>query len=208
MANKVKYGLSNVHYSVAEETLNAETGQYTYTYATPVPIKGGVNLSLEANGEQSTFRADNIDYYVTSSNNGYEGDLEVALIPDQFKIDCLGYKQDSNGVLYEDAYAKPKPFALLFQFEGDQNARRHCMYNCVAGRPSVASQTTEETIEPVTDTLNITATGRLSDGIVKSSTKDGDNTSEQYTGWFSNVYQPVPAEEEAEGGTANAGEGE
>lgn len=189
MANKVKYGLSNVYYSKLTETLNAETGQYEYTYATPIAIKGAVNLSLEAQGEQSTFRADNLDYFVTSSNNGYEGDLEVALIPDQFKTDCLGYQTDSNGLLYEDVNAKPSPFALLFQFEGDQKARRHCMYNCVASRPSVASQTTEETIEPITDTLPITATARLDNGIVKVSSALDDTTSTTYNQWFTTVPQ-------------------
>lgn len=191
MANKVKYGLSNVYYSVVTETLDSATGNYTYSYATPVAIKGAVNLSLEAQGEQSTFRADNVDYFVTSSNNGYEGDLEVALIPDSFKTDCLGYKTDANGILYETVDAKPQAFALLFQFEGDDKARRHVMYNCIASRPSVASQTTEETIEPVTDTLSITAIARLSDGIVKASTKLDDNTSTQYNNWFTTVYVPT-----------------
>lgn len=191
MANKVKFGLSNVYYAVATETLNSETGQYEYTYGTPVAVKGAVNLSMEAQGDQSTFRADNVDYYVTSSNNGYEGDLEVALINDQFKIDCLGYSTDANGIVYETNDAKPKAFALMFQFEGDQNARRHIFYNCIASRPSVASQTTDTTIEPVTDTLSLTATARLNDGIVKASTAEGDNTSTQYNQWFTAVYVPT-----------------
>lgn len=192
MANKVKYGLSNVYYSVATETLDSETGQYTYTYGTPKALKGAVNLSMEAQGDQSTFRADNVDYFVTSSNNGYEGDLELALVTDDFKIDCLGLETDTNGIVYEKNDAKPKAFALMFQFEGDQNARRHIFYNCIASRPSVASQTTEDTIEPVTDTLSITATARLNDGIVKASTAEGDNTSTQYNTWFTQVYVPTP----------------
>ncbi len=193
MSNKVKYGLSNVYYSVYTESLN-EQGQYTYTYATPVAIKGAVNLSLESQGEQTTFRADNVDYFVTSSNNGYQGDLEVALLPDSFKIDVLGYTLDSNKVLVEKADAKPKGFALMFQFEGDANARRHVLYNCKAERPSVASQTTDTTIEPVTDTITITAVARLNDNVVKASTKLDDTTSAQYTGWFTSVYQPVETE--------------
>lgn len=190
MANKVKYGLSNVFYSVATETYVATTNTYSYSYATPVPLKGAVNLSLEAQGEQNAFRADNIDYYISSSNNGYEGDFELALIPDSFKIACLGATTDSNGILTEHVDDKAVAFALLFQFEGDDKARRHVLYNCKASRPAVASQTTEETIDPVTDTLSIRATGRTGDGLVKSSTVDGDNSSVQYTGWFSSVYEP------------------
>ena len=188
--NKVKYGLSNVYYSVTTESLTTG-GDYTYSYATPVPIKGAVNLSLNQNGEQTAFRADNVDYFVTYSNNGYEGDLEVALIPDSFLEDVMGFQKDNNNVLYESTKQTPKAFALLFQFEGDQNARRHVLYNCKASRPRVASQTTDTTIEPVTDTLSLTASPRLNDGVVKASTKLDDTTSAQYTGWFSSVYTPV-----------------
>ena len=175
--NKVKYGLSNVY--------------YTYSYATPVPIKGAVNLSLNQSGDQTVFRADNLDYFVTYSNNGYEGDLEVALIPDSFLTDVMQYQLDNNQVLYEANNKVPKAFALLFQFEGDQNARRHVLYNCKASRPRVASQTTDTTITPVTETLSIKASARLNDGVVKASTKLDDTTSAQYTGWFSSVYTPV-----------------
>lgn len=188
--NKVKFGLSKVYYSVCTATLTTG-GAYTYSYATPVAIPGAVNLSLAQQSEQSTFRADNIDYYVSYSNNGYEGDLEVALIPDSFLLDVLGYKKDTNNVVCEVNNVEPKDFALLFQFEGDQNARRHVLYNCKASRPDVASQTTEQTITPVTESINITATGRLSDGVVKASTKLDDTSSTQYTNWFTSVYAPV-----------------
>lgn len=187
--NKVKYGLSNVYYSVVTETLTTG-GDYTYSYATPVAIKGAVNLSLNQSGDQTVFRADNLDYFVTYSNNGYEGDLEVALIPDSFLKDVMQYQLDTNQVLYEANDKVPKAFALLFQFEGDQNARRHVLYNCKASRPRVASQTTDTTITPVTETLSIKASARLNDGVVKASTKLDDTSSAQYTGWFSSVYTP------------------
>ncbi len=187
--NKVKFGLSNVYYSVCTTTVG-NNGEYTHTYATPVAIKGAVNLSLNQSSEQAVFRADNVDYYVSYSNNGYEGELEVALIPDSFLLDVLGYQTDTHDIIYEVNNAETKEFALLFQFEGDQNARRHVLYNCKASRPDVASQTTEQTITPVTESINITATGRLKDGVVKASTKLDDNSSTQYTQWFSTVYQP------------------
>lgn len=189
-SNKVKFGLSNVHYAVLTETIDQQTGEVTESYATPVAIKGAVNLSLNQSGDQTVFRADNLDYFVTYANNGYEGDLEVALIPDSFLIDVMGYSLDNNQVLYETNDAVPKAFALMFQFEGDQNARRHVLYNCKASRPRVASQTTDTTIEPVTETLTIKASARLSDGVVKASTKLDDTSSEQYDGWFSTVYVP------------------
>ena len=57
MADKVKFGIKNVHYAV----LSDET---TPTYETPVAIPGAVSFSLEANGDTSPFYADNMQYFV------------------------------------------------------------------------------------------------------------------------------------------------
>ena len=188
MPNKVKYGLKSVHYAVA--TIGADN---TATYGTPVAWEGAVNLSMDAQGDTTTFRADNIDYWVGQSNNGYQGDFESALIPDSFKKDVLGYIEDGNGVLVEDAGAKTQPFALMFQFEGDVNATRHVLYNVTSGRPSVAGQTTDSTIEPQTETATFTAVAvhnsTLNKDIVKASVTPDQST--QYNAWFTTVYQPT-----------------
>lgn len=187
-SNKVKYGLKSVYYSVA--TIDAATN--TATYATPVQWPGAVNLSLDAEGDTTKFRADNIDYWVGQSNNGYSGDFESALIPDSFRKDVLGEIEDANGVLAEDAGAKTVQFALLFQFEGDANATRHILYNCSATRPSVSGATTEEQIEPQTETLTLTAVSihnaALDKDLVKARCAEGDAP---YSTWFSAVYQPT-----------------
>lgn len=188
MPNKVKYGLKNVYY--AKATIAADN---TATYETPVAWKGAVNLSMDAQGDTTNFRADNIDYWVGQSNNGYQGDFESALIPDSFKKDILGYIEDKNGVLVEDAGAVTQPFALLFQFEGDANATRHVLYNVTSGRPSVAGQTTDATIEPQTETAPFTAVAihnaSLNKDVVKASVTPTQET--QYNGWFEAVYQPT-----------------
>ena len=186
--NKVKYGLKNVYY--AKATIAAD-GSATYT--TPVAWRGAVSLSLDAEGETVRFRADNMDYWTGASNNGYTGDFESALIPDSFKTDILGEVADSNGVFIEAADITGSPFALLFQFEGDSNAIRHVLYNCTASRPSVAGQTTEDTIEPQTETLTITASqiyvAAISHNVVKGRCT-ADNTA-TYNAWFESVYVPT-----------------
>ena len=187
--NKVKYGLKNVYYAVA--TLNATTN--TATYTTPVAWPGAVSLSLDAEGATTKFRADNVDYWVGQSNNGYSGDFESALIPDSFRTAILGdINPADTDITIEDAGAKTKYFALLFQFEGDESNTRHVMYKCSATRPSVSGNTTEEEIEPQTETLTITATAihnaALDKDIVKARCPESDDA---YATWFSAVYQPA-----------------
>ena len=189
MANKIKYGLKNVYYAVA--TIDASTN--TATYASPKQWLGAVNMSLDAQGDETKFRADNIDYWIGNSNNGYSGTFESALIPEDFKKDVLGYITDGNGVLVEDAEAKTVHFALLFQFEGDDKATRHVLYNVTCNRPSITGATTEETLEPQTETVNFTAitihNAALNTDIVKASCSETQST--QYSGWTSTVYSPV-----------------
>lgn len=186
MANKVKFGLCNVYVAKCTETLL--NGTWTYTYSTPFAISGAVNLSLDAQGDENVFRADNTDYYVSYSDNGYSGSLEMALINDTFKKDILGFKETTNGGLVEQANVAPSKFALMFEFDGDANKRRHVLYNCNCGRPSVSSQTTDTTITPVTESVDITAKPRLSDHYVKFF---ADETDSAYANWFSAVTEPT-----------------
>ena len=184
--NKVKFGIKNCFYAVATIADNGSA-----TYAAPVALKGAVSLSLEAQGENSPFYADDIVYYTSSANSGYQGDLELALVPDSFKTDVLGYGTDTNGILYEDADAEAKQFALIFEFSGDAHATRHVMYNCTATRPATGSSTVTETKEPQTESMTITATSiynaSLDKNIVKASCTPDQTT--QYSAWNTAVYQ-------------------
>lgn len=180
-ANKVKFNIKNVHYALLKET---EEGKVTWD--APVKIPGAVSIALDAKGEITPFYADGMVYYQTSSNTGYEGDLEMALIPDSFRTDVLMEKKDSKGVLIENSNVETAKFALLFEFDGDQKSVRHVLYNCTATRPSVEGETTEDTKELTTETLSISA-APLADGNVKA--KTGAETDEvAYTGWYDSVY--------------------
>ena len=88
--------------------------------------------------------------------------------------------------------AESVKFALMFEFDGDVNAIRHVLYNCSASRPSIESETKEDTIEPGTETLSLTADPR-SDGLVKART--GDTTDKAtYDNWYKSVYTPTETE--------------
>ena len=188
MANKIRYGLSNVYYAVGTPGANN-----TMTYATPVAFPGAVSLDLSAEGETSNFYADDIAYYVTSSNNGYSGSLEMALITDDFKKDILGEITNSTtGLSWEVQDAEPVHFALMFEFKGDDKKVRHCLYNCVATRPSVGGSTKEETIEPQTETVDLNVTSiyvaAVTASVVKSRATEGSTA---YSSFFSAVQLPT-----------------
>lgn len=184
MANKVKFNICNVHYALFDKT---EDG--TIKYKTPVPMPGAVSISLEPNGEPESFYADGIEYYTISNNMGYDGDLEIALIPESFRTDVLMEKSDGNNVLIESSNSETANFALLFEFDGDQKKIRHVMYNCSAARPTLEGETNEESREVQPETLTIQARP-LPNGNVKARTAD-DTKKETYDGWYKSVYMPI-----------------
>ena len=189
MANKIKYGLKSVYYAIGSPTTSGGM-----TYGTPVAFPGAVSISLEPQGENTPFYADNITYWVGNGNNGYSGDLEMAMITDDFKTDVLGYVTDTKDVLFEDKGAAAVHFALLFQFEGDEKATKHVMYNCTASRPTAAGETVGESIEPATETVTITATSIYNSSLQKDIVKaeaGPDSDSTVYAGWTSAVYLPT-----------------
>ena len=178
--NKVKFGLKNVHYAV----------RTSGGAGTVKSVPGAVNLSLSPQGDTNTFYADNVAYYVSQSNQGYSGDLEIALIPDQMRQDLWGEAlHGTDKTLYELSTAEPAVFDLGFQIEGDQKERLVWLYGCTATRPNLGSATIAESKEVQTETVTITSSP-LANGLVKSMTTD-TTTSATRTGWFSAVYEPT-----------------
>ena len=190
--NKVKFNICNVHYALITVDEDGDV-----TFGTPVAMPGAVSLSLEPNGEPSNFYADGYAYYTISNNMGYEGDLELAMVPESFRTDVLKESLDDNSVLVESANVETANFSLLFEFDGDVKKIRHVLYNCSAARPNIESATNEEEIEVQTETLAITA-APLANGYVKART--GDSTTDTvYTGWYTSVYMPTVTDPETSG---------
>ena len=191
--NKVKFNICNVHYALITVSEEGEVA-----FGTPVAMPGAVSLSLEPNGEPSNFYADGYAYYTISNNMGYEGDLELAMVPESFRTDVLKESLDTNQVLVENANVETANFALLFEFDGDVRKIRHVLYNCSAARPNIESSTNEEEIEVQTETLALTA-APLANGYVKARTGDS-TTDEVYKGWYGAVYMPTTASTNTDGG--------
>jgi len=182
--NKVKFNICNCHY--AKLTLDDDNNP---SWGDPVALPGAVSISMDPTGEPEPFYADGIAYYTVNNNQGYDGDLELALIPESFRTDILVETADSNGVLIEDANSETNSFALMFEFDGDVKKIRHVLYNCSAARPTIESQTNEESKEVRTETLTIKARP-LPSGVVKAKTGD-DVTDEVYSSWYTKVYESV-----------------
>lgn len=179
-SSKVKYGLDNVYYAVKQ----ANTSQ---PYAAPVAIPGAVSINMEAQGELTKFYADNGVYWQASSNLGYEGELEMAKFPAAFLQAIFGFNKGNNDVVAEYDNVQPVEFALLFEFSGDADHTRYAFYNCIATRPTVNGETTNETVEPTTETMTISAVPG-SDHIVKGFVEQGGTA---YSSWFTAVTKPT-----------------
>ena len=179
--NKVQFNIKNVHYAVM--TADGETP----TWENPVPVPGAVNLSLEASGEITPFYADGVVYYKSSSNNGYEGDLEMARFIDKMLQDVWGYVLNATDkTIIENVGVEPKSFALLFQIDGDADNNLFVLYHCTGARPGVGSTTNTNSKTPQTQTSTISADPRA-DGVVMARTT-ADTPAETKNSWFTKVF--------------------
>lgn len=186
--NKVEYGLKNVAYA----TFTVAAG--VVTYATPVAIPGAVTLSVDPKGDPTEFYADDCLYFTADNNQGYDGTLEIAELPDSYRKDVLGetlHATDKTLAEYQDA--KTKQIALMGEMSGDQHKRKVVFYCCTTQRPSVNGSTKTAKSEPGTTTLKFTAIGRSTDGLIKAvSTKD--TPAATLAAWNTAVYVPTVTE--------------
>lgn len=186
--NKVRFGLKNVYYAVLTESTDGTNN----TFASPKAVPGAVSMTLDSNSSDGTFYADNVSYYKTFANNGYTGSLEMARINDDMMKDVFGMTVNSSNLLVESTGVQPKPFALMFQIEGDQREELNVLYRVVpTSKPSIGSQTVEETVEPVTQSFDFEAlplvTGpSYQKGLIKARTTDTTTTAVR-TAWFTTV---------------------
>lgn len=179
--NKVKFGLNNVYYALETET---------DTYDTPTRLPGAVSLSLEPNGEENPFYADDMIYYNTAANQGYSGEMEVAMVTEDFEKDVLGKQlEDQSNVIFESRDDVMKKFALLFEVQGDQKKRRYILYGCTATRSTSEATTVSESVEPQTDTFNFTAAGLTNKPQVVGHTTE-QTPENVFNDWFTKVRMP------------------
>ena len=187
--NKVKYGLKNVHYAIAtiSSDLKADFG-------TPKPWPGAVSLSLNPMGDSTAFYADDTVFFFAPPASGYQGDLEIANVPEDVFESIFKDAVDQNGVTYEADGTEVAHIALLFEFSGDKKAVRHVLYNCTLTRPAIEGETRNEKNEPKPTKISISASTiyveALDKYIVKANTRTA-TSAQVYQDWYKDVYIPT-----------------
>lgn len=188
-ANKVHFGLKNVHYALITYS---STG--VPSWGTVKAINGAVNLNLSRAGSDTDFYADDIKYYHLAGNQGYTGTLEMADFPVSVRKDLWNMGETTTGkLLVEDIDAQPAEFALMFETDGDISPDRFCFYRCVASRPDATGATKAESVEVQTQSCEITVMPVIDPTV--SSPINGkvyyrttaDTPSGTYTSFFSSV---------------------
>lgn len=150
-ANKVHFGLKNVHYALITYSSSGVP-----SWGTVKAVPGAVSLSLAKEGSDTDFYADDVKYYHIAGNNGYSGTLEMADFPATMRQDLWNQSISTTGkLLIEDVDAQPAEFALLFEIDGDQSPERYCFYRCLAARPDVASATKADSTEVQTQSCDL-----------------------------------------------------
>lgn len=183
--NKITFGLQDVHW--AEVTSEGTDG--ALTYGSIERLRGAAELTLEPRGDKGSYMADNITFYTSESNDGYEGTLKVALLSQAFLTRVLGEKLDeTTKTISEIANAEKKNFALMFRFEGDKKETLHVLYYCYASRPSVGSKTKSGSAINEVE-LTFTANPRPLDKIVRRRTTE-ETSDDIRQNWFKAVFEP------------------
>lgn len=188
--DKIEYGFRNVYYSVITEGVGG-----TLTYGTPKSFLaqgcGGISINLAPVGDDVDCYADDISWFSEAVNNGYDGDLVLTQVSEDFKKDVLGWVADTNGALIEKANVLANKFALGFEVQGNENPTRTWYYYCSVARPNDEHQTKETNITPSDKSLSLKARPRPTDQKVKASLKKATASQTAYNNFFNAVYEEV-----------------
>lgn len=143
---KVTYGICQLHYAVISSGV----------YQTPKPMPGGVSLSIDppTGAKYISSGIGNVPYGNTEGE--YSGNLVIASLPLAFLTDIYGYEvNQTNDVIKDKGRSGIVHFALLFQTEIDNGAKRVVFYDCEAGSYSEQIRTTEAGINYTAYTVPI-----------------------------------------------------
>nr|DAQ01879.1 MAG TPA: tail tube protein [Caudoviricetes sp.] len=179
--NKITFGLENVHWS---KVTTQPTGEIQYSK--PEKLAGAVELELNPISTDIKLKADNIDYHVSESNDGYTGKVTFYNTTEAFDEYVNGLEKKGE-LTVEKSTAQSNPIALLFQMEGDKHATRFCLPQVSVKRPKFGTKTKDganvNTVE-----LEFTASPRPTDKVVRYKT-NVTTSDEVYNKFFDEIKQ-------------------
>lgn len=187
---KVEFGLREIHYALKGDD---------YATATLVAVPGAVTLTMDAEGDTSTFYADDGAYFITTTNNGKSGTMTIARANSQMLQDLLGYEKDDNGVLVEMGDKENPEFALTYQVATDLDPVRFALYGVKLGSPSQEHNTKEDSADPDTQDYDFNAIGIThefggeSRKVIGAYCELNDATTATYNSWHTSLYLPTKA---------------
>ena len=167
--NKVEFGTSNFHMGLYTIDTNGKA-----KLEAPIHVPGMRALSLEAESEESKFFADDVVYYSDFTDNGFKGDLYMALFPDEFKLKFLNFAELTDGGIAQVKGMPAKNVYFAFEGKGDKERRRHIFFNASLGAIKREHKTIEEGKEIEEESIAITVVGDNGSGIMKISYSEGD----------------------------------
>ena len=179
--NKITFGLENVHW---RKVTTQTTGEIQYSK--PEKLAGAVDLELNPISTDIKLKADNIDYHVSESNDGYTGKMTFYNTTEAFDEYVNGLEKKGE-LTVEKSTAQSNPIALLFQMEGDKHATRFCLPQVSVKRPKFGTKTKDgsnvNTVE-----LEFTASPRPTDKVVRYKT-NVTTSDEVYNKFFDEIKQ-------------------
>lgn len=137
---KVLFGINKLQISPITEV---EDG--LPTYGTPLKVPGTVSLSLDNEGENEPFYADNSRYYVTTGAESKTGTIENAVFPDEVLKAIWGFVEDSNKNIIEVANPVTKEFGMQFAVNSDEGEVYFTFYRVSGTKPNYNFRTSEDT---------------------------------------------------------------
>lgn len=172
--NLVEFGLKNVYFAPRD-------GE---SFEKPIRMYGAASIQLSPvdSTEEEEFYNGEISYITI--NKGYQGQLNLAVVPEAFSLKCLRNELNTQEVLLEIAGFNPRSFALLFEFDGDKHKTRHVLFHCIASRPEISSETNGEKKSINISTLQLRVLPFGDNRVVKAKVKEGAST---YQSWFDDV---------------------
>lgn len=182
--NRIEYGLKNVHIAVITNEANGVT-----TYAPPFKLEGALSLKQNSKSENTLIYADDMVFADIDGAETSEGTMEFIKLNKKFLTDVLGYVVDTKGGITKIRGAKRKPFAILFEIDGDKEAYRNAYYKCSAKPINKNYATKKEKIEDPKIEVQIDMQYSV-DGFFEYAICKTDNA-EVYNNFYATVQKPV-----------------